>query len=92
MNRNHDRDNWTETSVIIVNTRLLTRDGRRIGNAIVQSVDHNEELNQATYRCLTDYGNPFVFTAGEIRELFYVADVAGPDHKHFMVIPKGAIE
>lgn len=50
-----------------INTILHTKDGRKIGNAIVIS-------NEGIYNNVkTDYGNEVRLTDREIDELFYVA-------------------
>jgi hypothetical protein len=49
---------------------LPTKDGRRIGNAVVRSVESIQ--NKIVCHCVTDYGNEFVFTEEELKELFYL--------------------
>ncbi len=52
---------------ISVNTILHTRDGRKIGNAIVIGEENN------FFNIKTDYGNTIKLTISEINELFYIA-------------------
>ena len=52
---------------------LLTKDGRRIGNAIIFKVNQHETLG-ITYELRTDFGNTSVMTADEIEGLFYTGD------------------
>lgn len=59
------------------NTRLLTKDGRRIGNAIVRGVKYG------IYHIMTDYGLPDRLKGHEILDLFYVADLADKTHKYY---------
>lgn len=44
--------------------QLCTRDGRKMGNAFIMSIDDN-------YHVMTDMGNVLVLTENEIKELFY---------------------
>lgn len=55
-----------------VGTILLTKDGRKIGNAIVTHVFGIGPL--APYRIRTDFGNTAVLTGVEIDTLFYVTE------------------
>ncbi|BFM16247.1 hypothetical protein R50073_24300 [Maricurvus nonylphenolicus] len=52
-------------SYMEVGAQLCTRDGRRMGNAFVSSV----EAGVAT--CITDMGNVFRFTESELESAFY---------------------
>lgn len=75
-----------------VNTVLHTKDGRKIGNAIV--IDHEENLNVIK----TDYGNMCKFSDDRIQEFFYT-DKNPLDrehqipytHKHSVKNPKGFV-
>tara|TARA_B110000977_G_C10911703_1_gene429536 strand:+ start:511 stop:900 length:390 start_codon:yes stop_codon:yes gene_type:complete len=49
-----------------VNTVLHTKDGRKIGNAIIVGKDDKYNIIK------TDYGNECKFTNGEIEECFYI--------------------
>ena len=49
-----------------VNTVLHTKDGRKIGNAIIVGKDDKYNIIK------TDYGNECKFTDGEIEECFYI--------------------
>ena len=55
------------TRLFDVNTVLHTKDGRKIGNAIIVGKDDKYNIIK------TDYGNEFKFTDGEIEECFYIA-------------------
>ena len=50
-----------------INTVLHTKDGRKIGNAIIIGKDDKYNIIK------TDYGNECKFTDEEIKECFYVA-------------------
>jgi hypothetical protein len=51
-------------------TILLTKDGRKIGNAIVLS--KKEKDDWVFYTVKTDFGNVVTFTKYELKELFYI--------------------
>ncbi len=55
------------THTLNINTILHTKDGRKIGNAIVISRDKNH------WRIKTDYGNHIDMTIEEIDRYFHVA-------------------
>lgn len=67
------------------NTILHTRDGRHIGNAIIQEVIESE------YRIITDYGSQLSLLESQIDELFRPAvwydenqkKIAQEGHKHY---------
>jgi len=50
------------------NTILQTKDGRKIGNAIIRGFDKLSGV----YLITTDYGNNAILSANEINELFYL--------------------
>lgn len=54
-------------SLFEVNTVLHTKDGRKIGNAIIIGKDDKYNIIK------TDYGNECKFTDEEIKECFYIA-------------------
>ena len=58
------------TTTPVVGAQLCTRDGRRIGNAVIYSQEQAPG-RQAAYTCITDAGNHAVLTAVEIDELFH---------------------
>jgi len=60
---------------IPINTILYTRDGQRIGNAIVT------DFRDGAYAIMTDYGNEAVLAEPELRAWFTFGPV-NPDHKH----------
>lgn len=78
-------DNMSE-----INRTLLTKDGRKIGNAIiieekVVSRSSHSFLPQTEYMCLTDYGNIIkCYTIAELQELFYFGQMATSDHLHYV--------
>lgn len=61
-------------------TRLFTRDGRRIGNAVVTGPGPVLPLREPkpTVHIETDFGNVATLTHGEVRHFFYV-DGADPE-------------
>lgn len=71
----------TDFELLKVNTLLYTKDGKKVGNAII--VEATKLENSAYYTVMTDYGKPLLFNAGEIHNLFLVGEVANEDHKHF---------
>ncbi len=77
---------------IKMNTILYTKDGRKIGNAIVTNIIGN------FYELKTDYGNSLKLNSQELRELFYSEmggltqedeDYLGSTHKNMV---NGTIE
>lgn len=63
---------------MLINTVLLTRDGRNIGNAIVQKALDDKFVIK------TDYGNIVELTKKEIDDWFYIGEVAKSDHKNYV--------
>ena len=60
-----------------INTVLLTKDGRKIGNAIIIGKRNNYNIVK------TDYGNECGLTDAEVEELFYIANTnLTPTTKH----------
>lgn len=55
-----------------IGTQLLTKDGRRIGNARIEAILHKEE--PIIFLVRTDIGNTLTPTVREIHELFYIGD------------------
>lgn len=55
--------------------RLFTKDGRQIGNAIVRSVKHDQELG-LLHTIETDFGNTATMTRREVDELFFTDPVS----------------
>ena len=68
--------NWAYA--LVEGAQLLTKDGRRTGNAhiITKGVMHsgNGEYIDNVYNCLTDAGSKFTFTEVELLEAFSVGD------------------
>ena len=70
----------------IVGMALATKDGQRIGNAFVinketktytfRKTTLNEELKETVeiFHIISDFGNTFKMTAGEINEVFEIAE------------------
>lgn len=68
-----------DTGPLQVNALLFTRDGRKLGNAIVVRAEGG------TYDVLTDYGNLVrKLTRAEVAALWRAGCLADPDHKHFV--------
>lgn len=65
---------------VFINTILLTKDGRIIGNAIVVGIRDGRVLIK------TDYGNYTIFPIKELETYFYIDGIAEKDHKHFVSI------
>lgn len=73
---------WNWNGALVVGAQLMTKDGRRMGNAhIVESmkVDQVVEITSANpygsdtyYKCLTDAGSVFTLNSKEIHEAFWV--------------------
>lgn len=55
-----------------VGTQLLTKDGRRVGNARIEVIVKTDE--PMTYLIRTDIGNTLTVDTSEIHELFYIGD------------------
>ena len=54
-------------------TILHTRDGRKIGNAIVTGLEAHDELGKVAH-IETDYGNTAILTMTELDKLFYTGE------------------
>lgn len=65
-----------------INTVLYTKDGRRLGNALIVGYSCNHDC-EPTYIIKTDYGNELRTTAEQIEGSFYVGSVCSASHKHF---------
>lgn len=55
-----------------VGTQLLTKDGRRVGNARIEAILKTDE--PMIYLVRTDIGNTLTPNTSEIHELFYIGD------------------
>jgi hypothetical protein len=65
--------NWLH--FLVPGAQLLTKDGRKVGNAhIVQVYSGHPDLQADTFYCLTDAGSEMTLTEREIRSLFHVGD------------------
>ena len=65
-----------------INTVLYTKDGRRLGNALIVGYNRNHDC-EPTYIIKTDYGNELRMTAERIESAFYVGSVCSKSHKHY---------
>ncbi len=65
-----------------LNTTLYTKDGRRIGNAIVTG--SGDDVTHIK----TDYGNEASISRHVLKDLFWVGVVALSSHKNFVTIEK----
>lgn len=61
-----------------VNTTLLTKDGRRLGNALIVETYRGQHVIK------TDYGNRLDLSMAEITRYFYIGEVASRTHKYFV--------
>lgn len=66
-----------------INTVLYTKDGRRLGNALIVGYDVYDQYSRPTYIIKTDYGNELKMTAAAIESNFYVGSVCSASHKHY---------
>lgn len=55
-----------------IGTQLLTKDGRRTGNARIEAIPKTDE--PMIFLVRTDIGNTMPLYSGEIHELFYIGD------------------
>ncbi len=62
---------------IVKNTLLATKDGRKIGNAIIFNIEGE------VYHAVTDYGNVLRLLKSEIDEWYHIGEVSTSDHKYF---------
>lgn len=62
------------TGVLKEGTQLLTKDGRRTGNAFIFDVEYlkSPRIETNLYAVMTDIGNKMRLTETEVHELFYV--------------------
>lgn len=56
---------------LIPGTQLMTKDGMRIGNARIVSVEHSEEFGRI-FTCRSDMGNQFRYMITELQRQFTV--------------------
>ncbi len=70
---------------IKINTILYTKDGRKIGNAIVRKVSKMPG-DITIYDIKTDYGHSILFTKEEIEGFFHIGNLrqANGCHKHYV--------
>ena len=55
-----------------IGTVLLTKDGRRIGNAIILDRELDVFTNKYTYTIKTDFGNVLKVSKLAIKSMFYI--------------------
>lgn len=75
---------WNWNRALVVGAQLMTKDGRRMGNAhivkttVVESpakVCPSNPYGEVTYyECITDAGSNFTLSAEEINEAFWIGD------------------
>lgn len=65
-----------------INTALYTKDGRRLGNALIVRYAQ-DPYSKPTYVIKTDYGNELSMTAEQLESTFYVGSICGATHKHY---------
>lgn len=61
----------------LINYNLLTKDGRRIGNALVVGHDFGH------LQIITDYGNSVIMKEEDIDKYFYIGTEQNDSHKYF---------
>jgi len=79
----------TKKKSIETNRILVTRDGWKVGNAIVwQELDELivDDKSIRNFSVVTDYGNKMTLTEDEINSLFELGDIADKTHKYFVVV------
>lgn len=59
------------SSTPIVGSQLCTRDGRRMGNAVIVSSEDDNDWGRPMFTCVTDVGTTMKLTALEIEECFH---------------------
>lgn len=78
-----------KTTYLCLDCQLPTKDGRRIGNAVIyrlelmdthraQRLNILQESNKVFYHIVTDAGNTMVLTNKEVEELFYAPSEEEP--------------
>ena len=82
MNETTDENFWTDGlpywaeklssgSYMEDGAQLSTRDGRRIGNAVIILIYNHYGLKEEVAVCITDAGNVLRLTNNELKEIFY---------------------
>jgi hypothetical protein len=74
---------------IPINTRLVTKDGFKVGNAlctgyIVGTNPKDVSTTMRFFKVKTDYGNEMTLAYWEVTELFHFNGLADETHKHFV--------
>lgn len=54
-----------------VGAQLCTKDGRKIGNAVVTEIDFSKYLDQTVATIITNAGTTILLNEAELRELFH---------------------
>ena len=70
-----------EHKEITLRTILYTKDGRRIGNGLVSGIKSLGD--NLSFVVTTDYGKITTLNESEVRGLFYIGEIASPDHKNY---------
>jgi hypothetical protein len=73
-------------NILKVNQILLTRDGRKIGNALITKHLMAEEvygIMTPMFEITTDYGDKVKMSGSEIQELFYKGGMGDDTHKNY---------
>lgn len=68
---------WNWNRSLVVGAQLMTKDGRRIGNAHIVKKEFrskDEIIDSITYICITDAGSTFTLTAKEIENAFWIGE------------------
>lgn len=55
----------------LVGAQLCTKDGRKIGNAVITDIIYDEHLEYEIFLVRTDFGNKKSLLLEEMREYFY---------------------
>ena len=59
------------SSTPIIGSQLCTRDGRRMGNAVIVGSEDDNDWGRPMFTCVTDVGTIMKLTALEIEECFH---------------------
>jgi hypothetical protein len=77
------------TKIIPINTKLVTKDGFKVGNALITDIIKIPTLTSVRWyhKIVTDYGNDMNLTSEEVCELFHLNGLADEAHKNFVHHP-----
>lgn len=65
-----------------INTVLYTKDGRKVGNALIVGVESSVTTPELVYHCITDYGALTKFWESDLERFFTIGQLCYDDHKH----------